>query len=215
MGRPALFVRFTGCNLSCELCDTKYSWKPGELECTDHDPEAVREMIFDSNRIVFTGGEPLLSANMKRMMELTDNFSFAKDYEIETNGTILPSDGILDRLNDRRVRLNISPKFNVYQERAVDTTPVLVDRIMNSEFECLKRNLIVKILFETPLDIDEAQKFAHEHNVDPSQLWLQPCGTSSYQLKIVIKRCEDVLLSNNINLSLRSHVFLYEDLKGK
>ena len=215
MGRPALFIRFLGCNLCCSICDTKFSWKSSELESTYYEDEQLYDMVSECDRIIFTGGEPFLPANITKMLDLTDDFSYRKEYEIETNGTIRPSYGLLDVLNDRRVQLNVSPKFNVPQEKDVDTDPILVDYIMKSDFEYLKQNMIVKILFESYYDIEEAQKFIQRHDINRDQLWMQPCGTSSEQLKKTIKQCEHVLLDNNINLSFRTHVFIYENLKGK
>jgi len=214
MGRPALFIRMLSCNLSCDICDTKFSWRLSELESVDCSEELLFEQIQNSNRIVFTGGEPLLKKNIKMMNQLTDFFSYPMDYEIETNGTLIPDEDFLDRINHVGVQLNISPKFNVVQQKDVDTTPILVDYITDNELDNLKQNMIVKILFNGPDDIEMALSFIKDRDININQLWMQPCGISSEQLKKTIKRYEQILLDNSINLSFRTHVFIHENLKG-
>ena len=80
-GRPCVFVRFAGCNLSCPWCDTdvakRFSASLDELiaEVGQYRPKSV----------VLTGGEPTLA---KRMPELVAALK-ERGYwtAIETNGT--------------------------------------------------------------------------------------------------------------------------------
>ena len=93
MGRPAVFVRFAGCNLwsgreedrataVCSFCDTDFRkralYSRGELV------SKIRSFAADG-LIVFTGGEPALQLDQALVDELHGQF----DYEvaIETNGT--------------------------------------------------------------------------------------------------------------------------------
>ncbi|WP_432663846.1 radical SAM protein [Wukongibacter baidiensis] len=81
-GYPTVFVRFTGCNLRCSYCDTKYSYDDG----FDMTPEDVYGKIneYGYKRICITGGEPLLQEEINMLLSLL------KEYEvnIETNGSI-------------------------------------------------------------------------------------------------------------------------------
>lgn len=58
MGTPTTFVRFEGCNLDCQWCDTKYA-REGGREMTPHqvlDEVEERNVPF----VCLTGGEPML-----------------------------------------------------------------------------------------------------------------------------------------------------------
>ena len=92
-GIPAVFVRFSGCNLRCPWCDTEFS---NFTEMTAD--EIVREAlsIYDipnerRKMLVLTGGEPSLQVDTP----LIDALHAAGFYIcIETNGTRPLPDGI-------------------------------------------------------------------------------------------------------------------------
>ena len=55
-GTPAVFVRFSGCNLKCSFCDTRH-----EEGILMSDEEILRAIsAFPSNVVILTGGEPSL-----------------------------------------------------------------------------------------------------------------------------------------------------------
>jgi len=85
LGEKQIFVRFFGCNLSCQFCDTKLS---GFFE---YEPQELFEEIVLYNHnfhsISFTGGEPLLQNNfLKKVLALTKRNGY-RNY-LETNGTL-------------------------------------------------------------------------------------------------------------------------------
>ncbi|MDR0965727.1 MAG: 7-carboxy-7-deazaguanine synthase QueE [Myxococcales bacterium] len=81
-GRPCLFVRFTGCDLRCRYCDTRYAYEGGEL----WEAEAVLDRLrhFRSRFVTLTGGEPMLQPALPELcqMLIADGFEVA----IETHG---------------------------------------------------------------------------------------------------------------------------------
>lgn len=87
-GVPAIFIRFSGCNLKCDFCDTQHD--EGILMSDD---EIFAEVMKypQSSLIVLTGGEPSLFIDNDFIEKLkqASNMTIA----IETNGTHeLPSE---------------------------------------------------------------------------------------------------------------------------
>ena len=80
-GRPAIFVRFSGCNLACPFCDTDF--KGGETYTEDELIEAI-EKTAPCKFIVFTGGEPTLQLTESLIQKLHKKAYYLA---METNGT--------------------------------------------------------------------------------------------------------------------------------
>ena len=81
-GTPAVFVRFSGCNLRCSFCDTQH--QAGQMM-------SVQEIVEEVNKyplaplVVLTGGEPSLFIDETFVAELKQKMG--KKIAIETNGT--------------------------------------------------------------------------------------------------------------------------------
>ena len=88
-GTPAVFVRFSGCNLHCPFCDTDFG------QYTLHSAKEICQQVADliqekeglpasSTLVVLTGGEPSLQVDEELINELHQT---VKTICIETNGT--------------------------------------------------------------------------------------------------------------------------------
>ncbi|SDX38812.1 7-carboxy-7-deazaguanine synthase [Marininema mesophilum] len=89
-GFPTIFVRVFHCNLRCTWCDTPYSYAPAKPEYEASVKEiAASAHRFASQRICFTGGEPLMhqekSAALLMALAMPNHI---QDVHIETNGAI-------------------------------------------------------------------------------------------------------------------------------
>jgi 7-carboxy-7-deazaguanine synthase (Cx14CxxC type) len=109
VGRPAVFCRFTGCNLwsgqekdrqkaICKFCDTDFVGIDGSLGGkfeTAAELAATIESLWPTRQeyryVVLTGGEPLLQINSALIDELK---KFGFEIAVETNGTIPAPKGI-------------------------------------------------------------------------------------------------------------------------
>ena len=82
-GKPAVFVRFSGCNLHCHFCDTQHDTY---TEMTDEEIlSAIKD--YPTRFVVLTGGEPTLQVS-SHLIDLLHSLDFF--VAIETNGTIIP-----------------------------------------------------------------------------------------------------------------------------
>jgi 7-carboxy-7-deazaguanine synthase (Cx14CxxC type) len=109
-GRPAVFCRFSGCNLwtgresdragaVCKFCDTDFVGADGERGGKYRSADALADLINSlwpasyaaSKYVVFTGGEPLLQLDAALIDAM-----HARGFEIaiETNGTIAEPAGV-------------------------------------------------------------------------------------------------------------------------
>ena len=95
-GLPCVFVRFTGCDLRCNYCDTAYAFTGGREASRE---EILAEVARHPCRLVLlTGGEPMLQ---RELPDLARDL-LARGYEVlvETHGQ-----APLDSLPDAVVRI--------------------------------------------------------------------------------------------------------------
>ena len=150
-GRPAVFLRFAGCNLwsgreqdranaVCTFCDTDFVGVDGDGGgkfvtpdlLADHVAAMWRGRAGDPKLVVCTGGEPLLQLDAPLIAAL-----HARGFEIaiESNGTLVAPDGV--------DWICISPKADadVVQTRGAELklvfpqTKAMPDRFENLAFE--------------------------------------------------------------------------------
>lgn len=86
-GTPAVFLRFSGCNLKCGFCDTRHE------DFTLMTPAEIIEQLkaYPSRHVIITGGEPSLQLDRILVDLLHDEGYFI---QIETNGTRQLPEGI-------------------------------------------------------------------------------------------------------------------------
>ncbi|MCP4549255.1 MAG: 7-carboxy-7-deazaguanine synthase QueE [bacterium] len=123
-GHQALFIRFQGCNLNCDFCDTAHAQPKAKVGSHARSPEwrlrslsylinRVRESKAD--RVVFTGGEPMGQLAMGNIIPslgqvneseqlLRSIKSLGRVLHLETNGTT--TDSVMDLFDV----VTISPK---------------------------------------------------------------------------------------------------------
>ena len=113
-GTPAVFIRFSGCNLHCGFCDTEHN-SGQELSVDEIISEASK---YPTQHIIFTGGEP----TMQLTRPLVDRLhQLGKYLHIETNGTLPLPDG-LDKTIDW---ITVSPKDALVKIQRIDELKVI------------------------------------------------------------------------------------------
>lgn len=113
-GTPAVFVRFSGCNLDCPFCDTAHSHG---TEMTEED--IISEVCgYPASHVILTGGEPAQFLTGSFLNALHDA---AKIIHIETNGTIDLPEKIIAGID----WITLSPKTRKISIRHIDELKLL------------------------------------------------------------------------------------------
>ncbi len=189
-GRPAVFLRFAGCNLwtglekdrenaICNFCDTDFVGTngPGGGKFDSSEKLAQHTISFWPNYsksnpfVVCTGGEPLLQID-KDFIDTFHRFGF--EIAVETNGTIIPPKGI--------DWICVSPKIG-------------------SELKLKNGNELKFVYPQSKIDTKEFENLSFDH------FSLQPKDDENREknTKKTIQYCDE---HPNWSVSLQTHKFL-------
>jgi 7-carboxy-7-deazaguanine synthase len=210
-GRRASFVRMADCNLACAWCDTRYSW---DWEHHDRDAtvttrtatEILAELAgHNTPLIVVTGGEPMLQkrqlgALVRRLQGI------GRTVEVETNGTIPPSD---DWLPDRFV---VSLKL----AHSGDFAPTRIRDRAIRRFTALPIDRVAwKFVATTPQDLDEVAKIVGQYGIGPERVWIMPEGRDPHTLLEGARALAGPVTDHGWNMTTRLHVLIWGDQRGR
>jgi len=153
-GLPSVFLRLAQCNLHCVWCDTKYTWDfrtfryEDEVHVESVPHVAERILGHAPERLVVTGGEPLIQAGalgeLFRVLDERRRFTI----EIETNGTFAPSAELAERID----QWNVSPKLgNAGDPERLRLNPDALAALATTE------RAYLKLVVESEADAEEAE----------------------------------------------------------
>jgi organic radical activating enzyme len=210
-GEACAFVRLSRCNLACAWCDTAYTWRftgPGaydrkaEQVVLDEADVAERIRALGQDRLVITGGEPLLQgAALARLVARLPGTTI----EIETNGTVAPHPGLDPRVD----QYNVSPKLahsGNPAERAL-----VPERL--AAFAADPRAYF-KFVVASPGDLGEVLALAERYAIPGERLFVMPEGTDSACLRERTAWLADWAGMHGVRVSDRLHIHLYGDTRG-
>jgi len=199
VGKPCLFVRFSGCNLikenqGCSWCDTKYA---EEGQVINVHQIVDRIVHVPSKRIVITGGEPLYqSQGLFRL--ISECALLDVQFNIETNGTIF--DSRLAVFSFMITVINCSPKKQCINLREL------------TQFSLLQRTRF-KFVYERGED-KWWEALIRTLKIDKDRVWIMPQGaTREEQLGLseeVIEYCKEM----GFNFTPRLQILVWGPRRG-
>lgn len=217
-GMPVAFLRLSRCNLACIWCDTPYTWhfegdnrphrggttftrKTNQITLPLPDV-AQRIAALGQNRLVITGGEPLLQAG--KLADLLDLLP-GMAVEIETNGTLAPP----SRLDARVSQYNVSPKLG-HSGNPADLA-LIPERLAAWAADS---RAIFKFVIARPENVAEVLELQCRYAITPSRIFLMAEGTDSKTLREREKWLAPLCLDHGFRLSDRLHIHLFGDTRG-
>lgn len=147
-GKPAVFIRFSGCDKSCSFCDTDHSCKM-KLTAVEI-AEEVRKIRKKGDITVFTGGEPTLQPLYDVMYALRYRAPTGKKQTLETSDIIaIETNGHRNILKMRAFIdwITVSPK----DEKIISTVLKAADEIKIVYDGIIDPTKIVRTKSEEPL----------------------------------------------------------------
>jgi 7-carboxy-7-deazaguanine synthase len=153
--------------------------------------------------VVVTGGEPLLQE--AGVAELAGRLATAgRVVEVETNGTVPPSAGLVEAVT----RFNVSPKLSgsgLLASRRLDIAA------LRAFAACGKA--VFKFVVTAPDELDEIARLQDKFGLD--QVWVMPQGATSAGVLAGMRDLADQALARGWNLSPRLQVLLWENARGR
>jgi 7-carboxy-7-deazaguanine synthase len=208
-GQLAVFVRLSRCNLACSWCDTPYTWDRTRFDLAAESRlmsqaeawQAVK--AIPASLVVITGGEPLLQQH--RLVWLASMCrSAGRRVEIETNGTIAPSRGILAAGDQFNIGLKLA---NSGMPAARRVHPAVIRQFVST------RRAVWKFVATRVGDLQEIASLQERFGLEP--VWVMPEGTSSEQVLTGLRQLSDPVLERGWNLTPRLHTLLWGDVRGR
>lgn len=227
LGWPSIFVRTSLCNLHCVWCDTDYTWnwkgtrfphrndaRPGYqkfdkkdwiAECTV-DEVAAMVTDFPCHNVILTGGEPMIQQPvLTDLMAVLREKSALYRFEVETNGTLLPSEAF-DAAIDQ---YNVSPKLeNSGNGRKLRERPAAY------RFFAASPKANFKFVVADPADLEEVLGLIDRFGIAPEKVWLMPEGSTRQTLARRRKWLVDICKDYGFRYTDRLHVQIWGSKKG-
>lgn len=224
LGMPCTFLRLAHCNLGCVWCDTPYTW-----DWMHYDPRkevktlaipTVHMMIsnWHDRNLVITGGEPMLQAHsIVRLIDHSEQhpiettkatFHKFQHIEIETAGTIRPSDSLTSRIN----LYTVSPKLeNSGNDKKRRYHPdALEDFAHLANFN----KAVFKFVVQTVEDFDEIDVIARLHGLPPSAVYIMPEGIDAGAINARLQVIAEAAMVRNFRITTRLHIALFGNKRG-
>lgn len=196
MGRPSVFVRLGGCNLTCSWCDSKFTWDPKVADNKVSTLDAVVKQIkkFKTKHLVITGGEPMLqqdkiAAILKKLPGYTA--------EIETNGSIE------SEITELVEQINCSPKLKNSGNKAYPL------RLKPSN-----KKVLYKFVVQKKSDLKEISDYIKKYKIPKKRVYLMPEGVKKSDIEKRSKWLIDECAKEGYNFTTRLHILLYGNKRG-
>ena len=194
-GELAVFLRFCGCNLNCSYCDTRWA-NIADVKYELASAEELVEYVKSTGvkNVTLTGGEPLLQADIARLIEMLG--ALGAEVEIETNGSVPLQDIV-----------SLSPRPAVTADYKLPSSGM--EKFMLTEsFSLLTLRDSVKFVVGNKCDLARAEEIINKYGLtDRCRVYFSPVFGKIEPEEIVEFMKERKL--NGVRLQLQLHKIIW------
>jgi len=210
IGKPAVFLRLGLCNLACNWCDTKYTWDWNNYNKKDQiiemaAEEVEREILKHAHKfLVLTGGEPMIQQNqLIPLLQRLKNGAFF--VEIETNGTIVPSQTLVNLIDHWSISPKLDNSGNSLSLREIPDCYQFFAGLPSSHF---------KFVIQNGNDFDEVQSLMSKYHLTSDRIILMPEAQSRADLIEKSERVVELCKRTGCIFSTRLQILLWDNQRG-
>lgn len=209
-GRPCMFIRLGGCNLTCRDCDTPYTWDASRYDLRDElhpwHPDRVYTAVAGDDMprlVVISGGEPLLHMRRGLGALVARLITAGRHVQFETNGTIAPPVGLSVTSG---ITFVASPK--VAGAMSDDPAHRRIRPLALSRLATLARRgtACFKFVAATPDDLAEVDDLVATYQIPTTEVWIMPEGRTADVVADRARTLVDHVIRRGYNLSGRQHL---------
>ncbi len=202
-GTLAVFIRFAGCNLACNYCDTAWA-NEADVAHELMTAESIYNYVISTgiNNVTLTGGEPFCQEGIMELIKLLAKNPKLR-IEVETNGS-QPLDSYVE-LGAANLVFTMDYKL---------AFSGMEPQMLTSNFGLLGRADVVKFVVQDTSELDQVSQLLTRHqlaertNVHLSPAWgmIEPSILVEYMLKHGL---------NDVRLQLQLHKIIWDkDRRG-
>ena len=200
-GEIAVFFRFCGCNLNCSYCDTRWA-NTADVKYEIASAEEIIEYVKSTGvkNVTLTGGEPLLQADIARLIVLLG--ASGAEVEIETNGSVPLKDFV-----------SLTPRPAITADYKLPSSG-MEKYMLTENFSYLTLRDAVKFVVGDKCDLARAEEIIKGYGlIDRCRIYFSPVFGKIKPEEIAEFMKERKL--NGVRLQLQLHKIIWEpDMRG-
>ncbi|NLL93805.1 MAG: putative 7-carboxy-7-deazaguanine synthase QueE [Clostridiales bacterium] len=196
-GQLSVFIRFKGCNLNCDYCDTKWA-NVHNAAYNEMNEFEIYKYIKDTGikNVTLTGGEPLFRENIQVLLKLLgvdENINV----EIETNGSI-----------DIEEFMEVCENIRFTMDYKLPSSG-MENKMNLHNLEIIRKEDTVKFVVGSEADLSRAKEIIDEYSLaGRCHIYLSPVFGRIEPVKIVNFMKDNMM--NDVNLQIQLHKIIWE-----
>ena len=193
-GLPTIFIRLTGCPLSCQYCDTSYAFTEGIKMSFDEIIAEIKK--YDCMNITLTGGEPLSQKKTKDLVNLLVDFSY--NLSIETSNAVS-----IEGINKSAIIV-----LDVKTPDSKESNKNIAEN-----YRLLKKNDQIKFVICSINDYEWAKEYIIKYNLNNICNILMSPSFGEMNIKVLAEK----MLKDNLRVRLQTqlHKVIWDNERGR